>query len=202
MMAEKRPLLLHYERLKSSARCQIGHFAQVLPLDEAQILARIGMLFGALDSNTVKGTIAVHCASSDASKLLHAARDHASGIKWHMRDSRRGISRTLGLGAVSVTRTAHSLNDIAEGLHEAWPAGRVIVGLGSSEAQEVDTTWLEEMIEPPDALLASFRCLLVSFFHGDHVDIYGEGVFEGAIELAAGLFRASGREVVVSPDPL
>lgn len=123
-----------------------------------------------------------------ASRPLHPASAHFWGA---------GLLRRSGLGSVTLRTKASTWKQFGEALMRAWPHGRILAVANDRVSPPDDMSWLDRQVEPPEQLIKESRCVLVSFFHGEHVDLYSPGMrdelFEPCLRASSGGLRGVAR---------
>jgi hypothetical protein len=151
-----------------------------------------------LSSTTVR--IAVTGPASEISSLLTVT---PKKLRWTSTNHRGALARTIGIGSATASTTVWSSSELAEALVQAWPVGRVVAIIDPAvETSDVDTLWLEELVDPPHELLQRHCCILVSFFHGDHADIYGERAVSSCLADLTHAAETGSRKSQVSDEPM
>jgi hypothetical protein len=125
--------------------------------------------------DTPQSVLATECPASRADGLLReiaAVRDVRAVSD--VRSTRS--ARSPDLGTVSFQAQAGSREALATLLRQAWPLGRVVIGVPPHpDDQLLHGGWLDRDVEPPAELRARYDLIAVSFFHGDWLGLYGAG---------------------------
>lgn len=191
-------LAAFYERTDGWSRIQLGRFPEVIGAEDARLVAEI-LLDGIDPPHAI---VAAACSASGVDDLVSELTTVRDVSNVTTSDSRGLVARMTGLGIVLLRARTTSREGLATLLRQAWPQSPIVVATPPSAADAVlDAGWLETSLEPPPDLRARHDLVAVTFFHGDHLDLYGAGIGASTIDRIVALASRLGRDVGRATQP-
>jgi hypothetical protein len=194
-LSMSRELTLHAEEEGGLRRVQVGEFAQRLSETDARLLSEI--TFARAGGQVA--TLSMLCPNREFDTVLPML-DSLGGQVSSPSVPRRWTQRLFGSSALVV----RGLNQesLACSLQHVWENSPLVWGVRvAGAAQDFPIQWLNQSATPSPAFAAEWRVLLISFYHGAWVGLYGDGASETPSfipELAGSL----GYTTEESPEPL
>jgi hypothetical protein len=194
---------VHPEVVDGVSRVQVGGFSEHIGGEDARLLAEFAFSIGRSHTDPKQIVVlALHCSGGASAEIALRTQSFRSDLKWQVCDERSAALRLVRLSSVSMRIDVESVADLAAILPIAWPAGRVVLGAGTRSIDIGSTSWMNEGVDPPRAIIQGFECVIVSFFHGDWVAVYeGDASAPAIAEQILRIGSSLGRPMRLTEEP-
>lgn len=168
-------LFSHFDRKDDKCALQIGSFNEYITVKESRAIADIAFaLARKAGSHNPQASIGIECSAWRAKELIKESEGLGEGFVVH-KDHRSKFVQLLHLGTISVCIGALSQEATAEAILMSWPESPIVVGVNTlSDTWVLKTDWLNEGVVPPSAIVDTWQSILVSFYHGASISLYGQ----------------------------